>query len=170
MDVFGSVKLSRLPTASVAVAAIVSADTARADPIITPIIASILTAAARPTTGSVVGISIGVAGVLSGLVTTAIGIGLALLFAPRPKLPPPENGVFAVQQNLPYRIYVYGRARVAGAIMLKESAASNLCYVAALAGHYVDGFEALYLNDDEVTIASSGQNFAGRVGAGADGR
>ena len=143
---------------------------ARADPIITPIIASILTAAAIPTSVSVFGITIGVAGVLSGLITTAIGIGVAILFAPRPKLPPPENGVVAVQQSLPYRIYVYGRARVAGAIMLKESAASNLCYVAALAGHFVDGFEALYLNDDAVTIASSGQNFAGTVGSGADGR
>lgn len=153
-----------------AIACAAFATPASADPIITPIITSILTASAIPTTVSVFGITIGVAGVLSGLITTAIGIGVAILFAPRPKLPPPENGVLAVQQSLPYRIYVYGRARVAGAIMLKESAASNLCYVSALAGHYVDGFEALYLNDDAVTIASSGQNFAGTVGAGADGR
>ena len=54
--------------------------------------------------------------------------------------------------------------------MLKESVASYLCYVAALAGHYVDGIETLYLNDDEVTIPVSGGNLIGNVAGGADGR
>ncbi len=93
-----------------------------------------------------------VGALVTGLVTTAVGIGLALLFAPRPKLPPPENGALAVQQSLPYRNFVYGRARNAGAVMLKESIASNLCYVAAIAGHAVDGIETLYLNDDQVSV------------------
>ena len=137
---------------SLAALACAIATPANADPIITPIIASIIASVGIPASVSVFGITIGVAGVLSGLVTTAIGIGLAILFAPRPKLPPPEDGVIVAQQNLPYRIYVYGRARVAGAVMLKESIASNLCFVAAIAGHYVDGFETLYLNDDQVTV------------------
>jgi len=141
-----------------------------ADPILTPIITSLIAAAGLPASFTVFGVTIGTAAVLSAIATTAIGIGLAVLFAPRPKLPPPENGVFAVTQTLPYRIFVYGRARVAGAIMLKEAAASNLCYVAALAGHKIDGFEQLYLNDDPVTVAASGANLAGNVGAGADGR
>ena len=155
---------------SLAVLACAFATPARADPILTPIIASIIASVGLPASISVFGITFGTAAILTGLVTTAIGIGLAILFAPRPKLPPPENGVIAVQQNLPYRIYVYGRGRVAGAWMLKESIASYLCYVAALAGHFVDGFEVLFLNDDQVTIGTSGQNFIGTVVAGADGR
>ena len=147
----GDTGLARLVSLT-ALACAAFATPARADPIITPIIASIIASVGIPASVSVFGITVGVAGVLSGLVTTAIGIGLAILFAPRPKLPPPEDGVIAAQQNLPYRIYLYGRARVAGAMMLKESAASSLCYVAALAGHYVDGFEQLYLNDDQVTV------------------
>ena len=127
---------------------------ARADPILTPLITAIVDSIGLPASFSVFGITFGTAAVLTGLVTTAIGIGLAVLFAPRPKLPTPEAGVFAVQQNLPYRMYAYGRCRVAGAIMLKESIASNLCYVAAIAGHFVDGFETLFLNDDEVTVPS----------------
>ena len=152
------------------VVALVAATPAKADPIITPIIASIIATAGIPASITVFGVTVGTAAVLSSLVTTAVGIGLAILFAPRPKLPPPEDGVMAVTQNLPYRIYAYGRARVSGAIMLKEAAASNLCYVAALAGHYVDGIETLYLNDDQVTISTSGGNLIGTVGAGADGR
>ena len=137
---------------SLAALACALATPARADPIITPIIASVIASVGLPASVTVFGITFGTAAVLTGLVTTAIGIGLAVLFAPRPKLPPPEDGVMAVQQSLPYRVYVYGRARVSGAVMLKESIASNLCYVAALAGHYVDGIEALYLNDDAVTV------------------
>ena len=143
---------------------------AEADPIITPIIASVVASVGLPASFSIFGITFGTASVLTGLVTTAIGVGIAILFAPRIKLPPPENGVMAVQQNLPYRIFVYGRSRVAGAWMLKESVASYLCYVAALAGHFVDGIETLYLNDDEVTISTSGGNLIGYAAAGADGR
>lgn len=153
-----------------ALAAVMVATPAQADPILTPIIASIIAATALPASITAFGITIGTAALLSGLVTTAVGIGIALLFAPRPKLPPPEDGIIAVQQSLPYRNFAYGRARLSGAIMLKESVASTLCYVAALAGHFIDGFEELYLNDDEVTIPLVGQVFVGNVDSGADGR
>jgi hypothetical protein len=139
---------------------------ASADPIFTPIIAAVLASTGIPAT--IFGIS--TAAVLSGLLTTAIGIGLAVAFAPHPRMPPPENGVVAVQQNVPYRIFVYGRRRVAGAIMLKEAIASQLVYVAAMAAHFIDAFESLYLNDDQVAVATSGNNFVGTVSAGADGR
>lgn len=135
-----------------AVAILAAAAPARADPILTPIIAGLIASAGLPATLSVFGFTFGTAALATALVTTAIGIGLALAFAPRPRMPPPESGTIAVQQNIPYRIFAYGRCRVAGAIMLKEEVASRLVYVAALNGHAVDGFEGLYLNDDLVTV------------------
>ena len=73
-------------------------------------------------------------------------------------------------QSTPYRVYGYGRARVSGAIMLKESSAGHLFQVQALTGHRIDGFEAIWLNDDPVTVPTLGNNFAGDVSEGADGR
>ncbi len=132
--------------------AVIGAAPARADPILTPLITLLVSAAGLPATLSVFGITFGTASILGAVVTTAVGIGLALLFAPHPKLPTPEAGIIAVQQTLPYRIFVYGRSRVAGAVMLKEAVAASIVYVAALAGHFIDGFETLFLNDDEVTV------------------
>lgn len=142
---------------------------ASAGELIAPLIISLL---ALPATFTVLGFTFATASVISALVTTAIGVGVAILFAPRPQIPPPESGIIAIQQNLPYRIFAVGRARVAGAIMLKEEIASQLVYVAALVAHYIDGFEDLYLNDDKVTIPFdiSGNNFIGNVSPGSDGR
>lgn len=139
-------------------AACLAASPARADPVsLSALVASLIASAqaigatALFTVGTY---SLTVGAIVSPLVTTAIGIGISLLFAPRPKIPPPESGVIPVQQPLPYRIFVIGRTRVAGAIVCKEQSGPYLAYVAAIAGHFVDGFEALYLNDDLVTVVS----------------
>ena len=152
-------------------AALLALSPARADPIITPIITALLGPGLFGTTLFSIGtfsLTIGAATV--GLVTAALGLGIAVLFAPKPRIPPPEDGVIAVQENLPFRVYAYGRCRVAGATMLKEENASALLYVAALTGHYSDGLETLFLNDDQVTVGTSGGRLVGIVTGGADGR
>lgn len=154
---------SRLaPLAAVAVVA--SPTHADADPIFTPLIISAL--ASVSITGTAATIT---ASIVSAVLVTAIGIGLTLLFAP--KAPKPENGTVAVQQPIPYRVYGYGTARVPGATMHKEQRAGYLGVVNALNAHRVDGFEGLYLNDDQVTVQVTSDGFlAGAVTAGADGR
>lgn len=141
---------------------------ARADPIVTPIVTAIL---GQALAGTVIVGTLTVGALVSSLVTFAVGIGLTLLFAPRPKLPAPENGAIPVQQNVPYRIFAFGRTRVAGAIMLLEESNGYLCHVAALVGHLVDGFENIYANDDNVSVpTAAGNNFAGLVTGVAGGR
>lgn len=132
---------------------------AAADPIFTPIFTSLLIGGLG-VTASTAGV---IAPILTGIVTTAIGIGLSLLFAPKP--PRPENGQFAIQQPTPPRAFGYGRARTAGYIMLLEESFESLYHVAALVGHRIAGVVATYLNDDQVTVGVDGF-----VEAGEDGR
>ena len=151
----------------IAAALILVADTpARADPIFTPIFVAIFTAAGL--TGTTLTIA---ATIASAILTTAIGIGLSLLFSPRPPKPPtPENGAVAVQQAVPYSIYAFGTCRLSGSIMLKEEVAGNLVYVAALARQKFIRITGMFLNDDAVTVPTSGNQLFGYVAAGADGR
>lgn len=139
----------------------------QADPIVTPLITSLLVAADIGLSGAALSVT---AGILSAVVTSAIGLGLSLLFTPRPKTPAPENGAIVVQQSLPYRIYGYGTSRIAGALVFKEQENGVLGYIAVLNGHKVSGFRAFYLNDDRVTIPSSGGLFNGTVATGEAGR
>ena len=143
---------------------------AQADPIFTPIITALLTAAAFPTTVSVLGASISIASVLSGLLVAGIGIVLTSLLTPKPKTPTPESGLVAVQQTIPYRIFGFGIAPCAGAVMLKEEIGGWLVYVAAISGHPVESIEALFLNDDPVTVPPNGLMLKGYVAGQADGR
>lgn len=138
--------------------------TAQADPLFTPLIIAGL--ASVGVTGTAATIT---ATILSAIVVTAIGIGLTLLFAPRP--PKPENGTVAVQQPIPFRIYGYGTARVPGAIVFKEEHDGYMGYIAVLNGHQIDRFVGLYLNDDLVTVHTTTDGFlSGFVSQGADGR
>jgi hypothetical protein len=132
---------------------------AAADPIFTPIFTSLLIGGLG-VTASTAGV---IAPILTGIVTTAIGIGLSLLFTPKP--PKPDNGQFAIQQSTPPRAFGYGRARTAGYIMFLEEYAESLYHVAALVGHRITGVVATYLNDDQVTIGEDGF-----VEEGEDGR
>ena len=111
-----------------------------------------------------------IATIVSSIIVTAIGIGLQLLFAAKPKTPKPESGTVAVQQSVPYSIFGFGSARFAGAIVLKEESAGALVYVAALARQTITRFTAVFLNDDKVTVAAVGNLLSGTVGTGTDGR
>jgi hypothetical protein len=139
------------------------------DPIFTPLFTAAIAAAGGTASVAIGGITINIAAVLSAVTVTAIGIGLVLLFSPRPK---PESGAIPVQQTTPYRIFAYGVVRMSGAVMLKENANGPLNYVAALCAHRISRFNQLYMNDDLVTIAfdSFNRQFAGNIGAGFDGR
>jgi hypothetical protein len=144
----------RLAPIAAAAGALLWPGAAQADPIVTPIIAYLLTSAGIATSVSVIGLTINIASVLSAVVVTAIGIGISLLFAPKPpKPPPPENGTFPFQQAIPGRIFAYGRARIGGANVLLESPGATLHQVIAVCAHRIHAFVRFYLNDDAVAIA-----------------
>lgn len=129
------------------------------DPIFTPIFTGLLGSFGSVT---IVG-GLTVAGVASAIATTALSIGLNYLLAPRP--PKPEDGKVPLSQAIPYRQWVVGRRRVAGAYMLWEAVGPKLYAVQAIAGHRVSSVNRYWLHDDEVTIDGSGN-----VNALADGR
>ena len=90
-----------------------------------------------------------------------IALGLALnALTPKPKVSGSNRGyqVNAGGSALDHQI-IYGKMRVGGAIVYDESTGTNnklFHRVIAVAGHEVESFDKIYLNDDLVTLDSSG--------------
>jgi hypothetical protein len=118
------------------------------DPILTPIILGGLGSAGVTTA---IGISAAtfLAHVLSFVIVAGVAVGLYLLTAP--SLPKPEDGKTPIQETVPPRGFAYGRARLAGSLMLKEvnGTGHNLGVVLALVSHEIKGFVKIFLNDDK---------------------
>ncbi|MBN9054239.1 MAG: hypothetical protein J0H80_10785, partial [Rhizobiales bacterium] len=117
------------------------------DPIFTPIFTAILGAGGLGLTGTALSIGVGLA---SAIVTTAISIGIQALMAPKP--PKAEDGKVPLTQSIPYRNFVVGRTRIAGARMLWEAVGSTLYCVQAIAGHRIQAVNRYFLHDDLVTV------------------
>ena len=68
-----------------------------------------------------------------------------------------------VKQPLVTRDTVYGLSKKSGAILFMESTDSNqnLHLVIAIASHEIQSFEKIYLNDEELTLASGGTDSNG---------
>lgn len=142
------------------------ADAARADPIFTPLFTALF-AAAGMAGATVAGVSI----VSIASTVATIGLGFALMTLMSPPKPKAEQGTISVQQPLPYRVFGYGTARLAGAVAFKESTGQVLGYIAVLNGHKVSGFRAIYLNDDPVLVPGSAYPYInGPVQGLSDGR
>lgn len=133
---------------------------AAADPIFTPIFATVLTAVGLSTEFAVtIGattFTISVAATLAALTKIAIGVALVLLTAPKPPKPTPEAGQVPVQQPLAYRIFGYGQCRLAGSFVYKENASAHLLQIMAVCGHKISEFLTIYLNDDPTEQFATG--------------
>jgi len=129
------------------------------DPIFTPIFIG------AGLTGSISfgAFTISTAAIASAIATTALSIGLQYLLAPKP--PKPDDGKQPMTQAIPYRHWVVGRRRVAGAYMLWDSKGKYLYAVQAIAGHKISSINRYWLHDDEVTL-----DVDSNVEALADGR
>ena len=97
------------------------------------------------------------------LVTTAMGAALNAL-APKPKAPSLSEGSRGYQISgtsgaaLDHQI-IYGEARVGGVRIYDASTGTDNKYlhrIIAFAGHEIDSYQEIYLNDDVVTIDSNG--------------
>nr|WP_314094235.1 hypothetical protein [uncultured Shinella sp.] len=124
----------------------VRSTTAHHDPIFTPIFVSL-------GLGNITIAGISAAAIASAIATTALSIGLNYLLAPKP--PKPDDGKQPLTQAIPYRQWVVGRRRVAGALMLWEAKGSKLYAVQAIAGHKISAVNRYWLHDDEVTLDGS---------------
>jgi hypothetical protein len=93
------------------------------------------------------------------LAQTAIGLALNAL-APKPKFGSGPRGYNVTQRGsaLDHQI-IYGEARVGGAILYDGTTGENnkfLHRVIGFAGHEVESFSAIYINDEEVTLDTNG--------------
>jgi len=103
-----------------------------------------------------------------GFLTTAVGflaqaaIGLALnALTPKPKVSGANRGYQVTTRGsaLDHQI-IYGRMRVGGAIVYDKTTGTNnkfLHRVIAFAGHEVESFDEVYINDEVLTLDGSGE-------------
>ena len=96
-------------------------------------------------------------GVSLGTFVLNVGLGLALnALQPKPKSQGANRGyqVNAMGSALDHQV-VYGKARIGGAVVYDESTGANnkvFHRIIAVAGHEVESFDTIYINDEAVTI------------------
>ena len=100
-------------------------------------------------------------GLSLGAFALNVGLGLALnALAPRPKSQGANRGyqVNAMGSALDHSI-IYGKMRVGGAVLYDESTGTNnIIYhrIIAVAGHEVESFDKVYIEDEELTLDGNG--------------
>ena len=116
-------------------------------------------------TGVAVGAAVGVT--VAGFTAFVVGfvaniaMGLALnALTPKPKLRGANRGyqVNSRGSALDHQI-IYGKMRVGGAVVYDESTGTNNKFfhrIIAVAGHEVESFDTIYINDEVVTLDSNG--------------
>src|SRR6056297_4278425 len=97
---------------------------------------------------------------VSFLARTAIGIALNAL-APKPKTSGANRGYQVTTRGsaLDHQI-IYGRMRTGGVIVFDETTGTNnkfLHRVIAFAGHEVESFDEVYINDEVLTLDGNGE-------------
>lgn len=118
------------------------------------------TATAAITGGTLIGgFLVGGAGTLLThfLVTTALGAAINAL-SPKPSSTPSGYNVTATGSALDHQI-IYGRAKVGGVRVFDSTSGSNNVYlhrVIAFAGHEVESFDEIYINDEIATLDGTG--------------
>ena len=100
-------------------------------------------------------------GISLGAFALNVGLGLALnALAPKPKSQGANRGyqINAMGSALDHQI-IYGKVRVGGPVLYDESTGSNnVVYhrIIAVAGHEVESFDKVYIEDEELTYDGSG--------------
>jgi len=107
----------------------------------------------------------------SFLVRTAIGVALNAL-APKPRTQGANRGYQVTTRGsaLDHQI-IYGRVRTGGVIVFDETTGTNnkfLHRVIAFAGHEVESFDEVYINDEVLTLDGNGEvtapaKYAGKI-------
>lgn len=131
-----------------------------------PLVLAVGGAAAATWGGLVVGGAVSTIGALSAfssfLVRAALGVAL---YALSPKPQPPGASTAASGYTITTsgtaldHAVIYGRSKVGGVRIYDETSGTNnttLHRVLAFAGHEIDAFETIYVNDEVVTVDGSG--------------
>lgn len=84
------------------------------------------------------------------------GASYAASSALAPKAPGPSDGQLSIQQPIPYRRRVYGRAKLGGYYSYFDSKNGDLYQLIAMVAHEIDAIEENWVSDRRVTIDASG--------------
>lgn len=84
--------------------------------------------------------------------TSAIGSSLA----GGPQSPAASEGQLTLQQPIPHRRRVYGKAMLGGYVVFWDSASGKYYSLVAVAAHEIDAFEEFWVGDRRVTLNGSG--------------
>ena len=84
------------------------------------------------------------------------GASYAASSALAPKAPGPSDGQLSIQQPVPFRRRVYGRAKLGGFYIYFDSKNGDLYQLIAMAAHEIDAIEEDWVSDRRVTIDGSG--------------
>tara|TARA_R110000744_G_scaffold200790_1_gene319921 strand:+ start:891 stop:3443 length:2553 start_codon:yes stop_codon:yes gene_type:complete len=141
------------------------------------VVTSMITLGASFAAGAV-GSALGLSAITGGFAAFALGLGINVLMgaALRALSPKPSAGsnrgymTTAIGTALDHQI-VYGKVRVAGARIYDEATGVNNKYlhrVLAVAGHEIESFDELYVNDELVTLDVDGEvitptKYAGKI-------
>jgi hypothetical protein len=143
--------MKRILLAGVALLALTAP--AAADPILTPLIASIatgLSAAGTAISGALA--ALGISG--STLFTIGFNLVTSLLFAPKGPKPQDVQGV--IRQSVPPRARHYGVRRLGGSLLFIETVRGGLYQVIAFGQGVFDGFEEFIIDNRTVTLDGDG--------------
>ena len=117
--------------------------------------------------GSGLGAALGLGAITGGFAAFAVGLGANLLLGaalraltPKPSISGANRGyqVNTRGSALDHQI-IYGEVRVGGAIVYDEATGTNNKYlhrIIAVAGHEINSFEDIYINDEIATIDGNG--------------
>jgi hypothetical protein len=118
--------------------------------------------------GSGLGIALGLGGLTTGFGAFALGLGANLLLGaasralmPKPSISSSANRGYqttALGSALDHQI-IYGKMRVGGARIYDEATGTNnkfLHRIIAVAGHEIEAFDDIYIDDDIITLDGTG--------------
>ena len=125
---------------------------ASADPIVTPLVVSLLGTTLAGTT--IVG-TLTVGALVSSIIVTGALVGVSLLMAKRPKLPEPQDGKILVKSAAPDKQWGVGTSRQVGALIASEMAGSTSYDVTAVHSGRISRFVRFYVGEDVVEFAES---------------
>jgi hypothetical protein len=99
-------------------------------------------------------------GAVGGAFLTNFALGLALrALTPKPSIPDNRGYQVNTRGSALDHAVIYGRVRVGGAIVYDETTGDKnkfLHRIIAVAGHEIESFDEIYINDEIVTIDGSG--------------
>lgn len=102
---------------------------------------------------TIAGVTVTYASIVGATVLAAASMAISASMLPSA---PKQDGQLSLQQPVPFRRRVYGRAKLGGYFIWWTSALGKLYALIAIAAHQIDAFEEYWVSDRRVSVNGSG--------------